>query len=315
MTQSDNPTLFPEWLRKAVELGYSPIELARLLGTTPATVAQLIRSVPTRPAEVRKLARQLGIDYESFRTFADNALQPITGFDRDTQRLLRLSVPPPDHQELVDVIEVVDDTLSLLAWEAQERRVDIRQGADSGPVRVMATDTELRMAVLNLAQNALHAMPQGGTLDVTCARRDVQVEIAFTDTGVGIPRQDLGRIFQPFFSRRADGVHGTGLGLSITKAFVEHHGGGHRQRVAVGDGTAGWTDLAGPVGHYLHLQPRPAGRAEGEVHRGLGPVQMNTASSFSTEKVPAVRSRSRAHRSSSSGDGAGRPANPNCGAR
>ena len=63
------------------------------------------------------------------------------------------------------------------------------------------------------------------TLDVTCARRDVQVEITFTDTGVGIPRQDLWRIFQPFFSRRADGVHGTGLGLSITKAFVEHHGG------------------------------------------------------------------------------------------
>jgi sugar phosphate isomerase/epimerase len=90
MTQADGATLFPDWLKKAVELGYSPIELARLLGTTPATVAQLVRSVPTRPAEVRKLARQLGIDYESFRTFTDNALQPITGFDRDTQRMLRL---------------------------------------------------------------------------------------------------------------------------------------------------------------------------------------------------------------------------------
>jgi len=90
MTQPEGATLFPDWLRKAVELGYSPIELARLLGTTPATVAQLVRSVPTRPAEVRKLARQLGIDYESFRTFTDNALQPITGFDKDTQRMLRL---------------------------------------------------------------------------------------------------------------------------------------------------------------------------------------------------------------------------------
>lgn len=90
MARGDGATLFPDWLRKAVELGYSPIELARVLGTTPATVAQLIRSVPTRPAEVRKLARQLGIDYESFRTFTDNALQPITGFDRQTQRMLRL---------------------------------------------------------------------------------------------------------------------------------------------------------------------------------------------------------------------------------
>jgi len=90
MAQTDNVNLFPEWLKRAIELGYSPLELARLLGTTPATVAQLIRSVPTRPAELRKLARQLGVDYESFRTFTDNALQPITGFDRDTQRLLRL---------------------------------------------------------------------------------------------------------------------------------------------------------------------------------------------------------------------------------
>jgi len=90
MAQAPGVTLFPDWLKRAVELGYSPIELARVLGTTPATVAQLVRSVPTSPAEVRKLARQLGVDYESFRTFTDNALQPITGFDKDTQRMLRL---------------------------------------------------------------------------------------------------------------------------------------------------------------------------------------------------------------------------------
>ena len=90
MAQTEHVTIFPEWLKRAIELGYSPLELARLLGTTPATVAQLIRSVPTRPTELRKLARQLGVDYESFRTFTDNALQPITGFDKETQRLLRL---------------------------------------------------------------------------------------------------------------------------------------------------------------------------------------------------------------------------------
>jgi signal transduction histidine kinase len=142
-----------------------------------------------------------------------------------THRLLRLSVPPPDHQELVDVAEAVDDTLKLIAWEAGERSVQLRQGGDHGPLRVMATDTELRMAILNLAQNALHAMPKGGTLTVECRRRDGWIDIAFTDTGVGIAPEDLGRIFQPFFSRRADGVEGTGLGLSITKAFVDGHGG------------------------------------------------------------------------------------------
>jgi len=90
MAQPNGMNWFPEWLKKAIDLGYSQMELAKLLGTTPATVAQLIRAVPTRPAEVRKLARQLGVDYDSLRTFTDNALQPLTGFDKDTQQLLRL---------------------------------------------------------------------------------------------------------------------------------------------------------------------------------------------------------------------------------
>ncbi len=142
-----------------------------------------------------------------------------------THRLLRLSVPVPEHLELVDIGEAVDDTLRLLTWEAQERGVMLRQELDRVPLRVLATDTELRMAMLNLAQNALHAMPNGGTLTVTCAKRGRFVAIDFTDTGIGIPREDQDRIFQPFFSRRADGVEGTGLGLSITKAFVEGYGG------------------------------------------------------------------------------------------
>lgn len=66
------------------------LRFAELLGTTPAKVAGLVGSVPTRPADVRRLARKLGVDYESLRTFADDALQPLTGFDAGTQLLLRL---------------------------------------------------------------------------------------------------------------------------------------------------------------------------------------------------------------------------------
>lgn len=154
-----------------------------------------------------------------------------------TQRLLRLSVPAPEHQELVDVGEVVDDTLRLLAWEAAERGVAVHIEVPKTPLRILATDSELRLAVLNLAQNALHAMPSGGTLTVTRTASAGRVEIVFTDTGVGIAPTDLARIFQPFFSRRADGVAGTGLGLSITKAFAQAHGGGITVESDVGRGS------------------------------------------------------------------------------
>lgn len=81
---------FPGWLRNAIASGLSASQLAQLLGTTPATVAKLVGSVPTRPADVRRLARKLGVDYESLRTFTDDALQPLTGFDAETQLMLRM---------------------------------------------------------------------------------------------------------------------------------------------------------------------------------------------------------------------------------
>ena len=81
---------FPGWLKHAVDGGQSASQIAKLLGTTPAAIAELVGSVPTRPADVRRLARKLGIDPESIRAFTDDALQPLTGFDAETQLMLRL---------------------------------------------------------------------------------------------------------------------------------------------------------------------------------------------------------------------------------
>jgi signal transduction histidine kinase len=77
------------------------------------------------------------------------------------------------------------------------------------------------MIVLNLAQNAFHAMPDGGRLRVTTRREPAEILIEFEDTGAGIPAEDLDRIFEPFFSRRADGAAGTGLGLPICRSLVK----------------------------------------------------------------------------------------------
>jgi len=167
--------------------------------------------------------------------------QEVEKCNQVTERLLKLSVPPPAQQELVEVDRVVSDTLKLLHWEAENRNVDIRLDVQGSPLRVLATDSDLRMVTLNLAQNACHAMPRGGMLTVRCRRGGNRVAVDFEDTGVGIDPKDWLRIFEPFFSRRADGVRGTGLGLSITKSIVENHGGvitvdstpGHGSRLSV----------------------------------------------------------------------------------
>ena len=94
------------------------------------------------------------------------------------------------------------------------------------------------MVTLNLVQNAFRAMPNGGHLGVSVRQRDQVIELRITDTGVGITRQDLQHIFDPFFSRRADGSQGTGLGLSITRSIVEKFTGTIEVESHVGSGTS-----------------------------------------------------------------------------
>ncbi len=155
---------------------------------------------------------------------------------RVTERLLKLSVPPPESPEIVCVDQIIEDNAQLLRWEAQASQVRIQLQLEK-PLRVLATDSELRMVVLNLCQNAIHAMPQGGTLTIRGRRADGKIQLCFEDTGVGIPSSDFQRIFEPFFSRRADGVRGTGLGLPITKSIVENYQGNIQIESEPGEGT------------------------------------------------------------------------------
>lgn len=154
-----------------------------------------------------------------------------------TERLLRLSSPPDERPQLVAVNEAVSETLSLLVYEAERKGIAVKSDLDAADPRVLAGDSEIRMLVLNLAQNAFHAMPDGGSLQVTSRRQDDDVEIGFVDTGVGIQPQDIPYIFDPFFSRRADGVKGTGLGLTICKAVAERYGGRMDVRSRAGEGS------------------------------------------------------------------------------
>ena len=142
-----------------------------------------------------------------------------------TERLLKLSMFAGGQPQIVLVNQAIQETLSLLQWEAEEDGISIYQTLDAASPRVVANESDIRMIVLNLVQNAFHAMPHGGTLSVSTRKQDEWIEIQVRDTGIGIRVDDLQHIFDPFFSRRADGISGTGLGLSITKSLVERYGG------------------------------------------------------------------------------------------
>jgi len=99
---------------------------------------------------------------------------------------------------------------------------------------VLADAGQLRQAFLNIAINACDAMGASGRLRVTTRASEEAVEIAFADTGPGIPPDRLPHIFDPFFTTKEKG---TGLGLSVVYGIVERHGGTLDVKSEVGGGT------------------------------------------------------------------------------
>ncbi len=93
---------------------------------------------------------------------------------------------------------------------------------------------QLERVFLNLMKNAVQAMPEGGKLSIETSETRDHIKIAFTDTGVGIPEENMGKLFQPLFTTKAKGI---GMGLAICKKIVEQHEGTIEAKSKVGKGT------------------------------------------------------------------------------
>ena len=154
-----------------------------------------------------------------------------------TRRMLSLSMPPSKHLQLVSLSQIIPDIVALLQFEADKTGVEVEVDLGAEDLRVLATDSEMRMVFLNLMQNAFHAMPGGGNAAIRGRTDDADLVIDVVDTGVGIRAEDLAHIFDPFFSRRADNVEGTGLGLTICKATLARYGGSIGVQSVLGEGT------------------------------------------------------------------------------
>ncbi|MDR0274859.1 MAG: HAMP domain-containing protein [Burkholderiaceae bacterium] len=156
-----------------------------------------------------------------------------------TQRMLQMSQAPAQTLQPVNVAAAIDDVLALLREECRMRGVAASVDGVPPALSVMGDEAELRQVLVNLVHNALHAMPQGGRIDIRGAQATSGQEFVLSvrDTGCGIDAKDLPLIFMPFFSHRADGQRGTGLGLAISKATMERFGGRIDVRSAPGQGS------------------------------------------------------------------------------
>jgi signal transduction histidine kinase len=170
-----------------------------------------------------------GLDLVTRHTKADEKLSPIVDeMRRQVSRvsmavrdLLAFARPIPPAVTPTDLNEVVERALTLVRPMAEKADVSIT--VDAGRLPTVSADEEMiRQSLVNILVNGVQATEGGGQVAIATQAVDGRVEVRISDTGSGIPPDQLEQIFKPFYTTKHQG---TGLGLSITRGIIQRHGG------------------------------------------------------------------------------------------
>jgi two-component system NtrC family sensor kinase len=137
---------------------------------------------------------------------------------------------------LSDINELVTKSIDLISHQASLQNVMVEKKTHPDLPKIMIDLGQIQQVFINILLNAIEAMPQGGTLTVWTGIVDDMIAVRFTDTGVGIPKENLPKILDPFFTTKEQGK-GTGLGLSVSYGIIERHKGKLEVKSKVGKGT------------------------------------------------------------------------------
>lgn len=155
-----------------------------------------------------------------------------------TRSLLGFARSAKSRKERIDVNRVLEDLCKILEFQPAAKSVKLNTRLDPDPRLICADSGQVRQVFLNIILNAIQAMPAGGELAISTGRAMSEgtegMEIAIRDTGVGIPKEDIADIFQPFFTTKEEG---TGLGLAISFGIIKAHNGDIEVTSEVGKGT------------------------------------------------------------------------------
>jgi two-component system phosphate regulon sensor histidine kinase PhoR len=132
------------------------------------------------------------------------------------------------NRQEVDLRKILDAAFLVVKPTAEAKNLNMETKGVANNTIVWADRDQIGQALLNLLDNAVKYTPEGGAISVSALDTEAEVQVTVTDTGIGIPREDLNRIFERFYrvdKNRSRELGGTGLGLSIVKHIVQSHGG------------------------------------------------------------------------------------------
>jgi signal transduction histidine kinase len=195
------------------------------LGHLAATVAHEVRN-PLNAISMG-LQRLKGefrptTDEQEYAHFVELMRGEVTRLNSIVEEFLSLARPLEFKTEEISIDELLHEVTTLAGGDAASAKVEIKVAAAPDLPRGRLDRNYFKQALLNLILNAIQAMPNGGKLALEAKAVGGNFIIAVTDTGTGIPKEVLPRIFEPYFTTKG---RGSGLGLAIARRIVEAHGG------------------------------------------------------------------------------------------
>ena len=181
------------------------------------------------------------------------------------KRLLTFARQTKPHKTTVDLNEIIDNTLKLRAYYLKTNNIELITKFDTDLPLSVVDPGQLQQVFVNLIVNAEQAMKKAhgkGTLTVTTEKHENNIRISFRDDGPGISKENMGRVFEPFYTTKEPG-EGTGLGLSLSRSIILEHNGRMTVESEPGRGAMFIIDL--PV--YNTLPPEGGARVSASAEK------------------------------------------------
>jgi signal transduction histidine kinase len=210
---------------KALEAEVLQRERLSALGNLAAAVAHEVRNplnAISMGLQRLKMEFQPIEDRNEYSHLTELILGEARRLNSIVEQFLSLARPVEIKAEALPLQEILKELAALEEGQARQSNVRIQVIAAPNLPALKADPNHLTQVLLNLMLNGLQAMPEGGTLTLEAKASEKNFLIGVTDTGTGIPPENLSRIFEPYFTTKAKG---SGLGLAITRRIVEAHGG------------------------------------------------------------------------------------------
>lgn len=213
------------------------------LGEMSAGMAHEIRNPLGALVGAMQMLRKDAPIEDTNRHLMDIAIREATRLDAIIKEFLQYARPPALNLKECDLNVLIKESVALIQHEARKRGgVEIKITLHKGALVAKVDPDQLKQVFWNLATNAFQAMPHGGELTIASNRRRIGIggqkgeviEITFQDSGEGIKKEHLDKIFLPFFTTKREG---SGLGLAAIDRIVDLHGGWVRVESQEGQGT------------------------------------------------------------------------------